>query len=198
LPQWWVDSHRAIGGFGFRFEDDKSEVKGDQCTQHEGEYQEHFKDWIRSLMFKNRVKGLKADIKDHPVEEKKKEKSHRWMPDHISQHHKPENNDESDEPPQRNLHEAASEDRDIVRIDIYYAPGEGRIAGLEFWDVFSKTNLSWKQWEGAKPNKYRCEEQYPPRDGTKWKFVGIMGDWVTDVMGNNKVLSRVSGIWRKV
>ena len=195
LPQWWEDSHRAIGGFGFRFEEDRHDPAEDEMTQWEGEYQSHDRRLFSSLLFRNLIKNMKDEIKEN--DKPKEEHRHRWMPEHHSKAIKPDAAlEQREEKP--NLHAAASEHKNIEKIDIYYVPNSSRISGMVFYDGMGATKLAWKQWEGAKPSNVEREEQFPPRDGTKWQFVGLMGDWVTDVMGNNKVLARVSGIWRKV
>lgn len=74
-----------------------------------------------------------------------------------------------------------------------------------FYDKFgdaSSERLAWRQWKeppGAKnqePYGLKVVEQEPPADGSQWKLVGIMGDWDECIWGT--VLSRVSGIWRRV
>ena len=192
LPQWWKESHRSIGGFGFKFENDTHKADQDGCTQWEGENQSDDRSLFKSLMFHNTIKDMKEEIKVKPEEES----HHRWMPGHSSKAIKPDGNMET-VVRKTSLHEAASEHKNIERIDVYHTPGTGRIAGLVFWDSYGATPLAWKQWEGVKPSNVKCVEHYPPRDA-KYAFVGVMGDWTTDVFGNNKVLSRFSGIWRKV
>jgi hypothetical protein len=191
LPQWFADSHRAIGGFGFRFEDDKWQAASDGCTQWEGEFQSHDSRMVKTLTLRNRIQSMKEERLEKP-----KEDHHRWLP-HSSSHVVKLDPKTEPEPAKPDLHAAASEDRDIRKIEVFYVPGSGRISGLVFHDSYGPTSLSWKQWEGERPSNMHPEEHFPPRDGTKWKFVGLMGDWATDALGNNKVLSRVSGIWRK-
>lgn len=96
-------------------------------------------------------------------------------------------------------------DVDIVRIDVSYVPGSGRIAGIVFFDDFGghaeTQRLAWRQWkEGRgekKPEGMVTVSQYPPTPGPgeRWRFVGIAGDWDTSMWGH--VLARVSGVWRK-
>ena len=94
-----------------------------------------------------------------------------------------------------------SKEVNIVKIDIYYVPGSGRIAGLAFYDDFGgfvTERLAWRQWDrpGKEPEGLKTVTQEPPKDGALWKFVGVLGDWDEGVWGS--VLSRFSGIWRKM
>jgi hypothetical protein len=93
-----------------------------------------------------------------------------------------------------------TKDVDIVKIDIHYVPGSGRIGGLTFYDNFSgqqTERLTWKQWAtGKEPEGLKIIPQEPPKDGGVWKFVGVAGDWDEGVWGT--VLCRFSGIWRKM
>ncbi|KAK0665024.1 hypothetical protein DIS24_g318 [Lasiodiplodia hormozganensis] len=108
----------------------------------------------------------------------------------------------------------------VVRVDVFYAPRSHRIAGLAFWDEFAGKRverLAWKQWEvdaaeegghavggGGAPGGQQqqlpqgmvCVKQEPPRDGARWAFVGLSGEWDESVWGS--VLTRVGAVWRRV
>jgi hypothetical protein len=197
FSQWWAESDRAIGGIGFRFENDSDTPEQDGCTQWEGHYDFDDPRLYKKLVLRNRAKDLKKSMEQ--LEEKH---HHRSMFDAISGKESRANKfdeKESNAQPKVDLAKAATEDRNITKIEIFHIPGTGRIAGVVFHDSVGPTELAWKQWEettGASSNMHR-EEQFPPKDGTKWKFVGLMGDWDHGLMGRNKVLARVSGIWRK-
>jgi hypothetical protein len=199
LSPWWAESDRCIGGFGFRFENDKDEPADDGCTQWEGHWQDKSR-FRKMLTLRNGAKALKKSMEKSPEEEEKHK--HRSMLEALSRNssHAVKLDAREPEAPRPDLQKAAAEDRNITQIDIYHVHGSGRIAGLVFHDAFGETDLAWTQWEGTinKPSNMDKEEQYPPKDGTKWKFVGLMGDWDHGMMGRNKVLARVSGIWRKM
>lgn len=108
----------------------------------------------------------------------------------------------------------------VVRVDVFYAPRSHRIAGLAFWDEFDGKRverLAWKQWEvdaaeeggghqqqqqqhqqqqQQLPEGMVCFKQEPPRDGARWAFVGLSGEWDESVWGS--VLTRVGAVWRRV
>lgn len=100
---------------------------------------------------------------------------------------------------------------EIVRVDVFYVPRERRICGLAFFDAFAgeaAERLAWRQWEvdaeeegraarkGEMPEGCVCVRQEPPRDGAKWRFVGLSGEWDESVWGS--VLARVGAVWRRV
>ncbi|KKY19401.1 hypothetical protein UCDDS831_g05370 [Diplodia seriata] len=106
---------------------------------------------------------------------------------------------------------AANVNVNIVRVDVFYAPRSHRIAGLAFWDEFAGERverLAWRQWEveaedvgggGTRrqlPEGVVCVRQEPPRDGARWVFAGLSGEWDESVWGS--VLSRVGAVWRRV
>ncbi|KAF2089392.1 hypothetical protein K490DRAFT_55003 [Saccharata proteae CBS 121410] len=94
---------------------------------------------------------------------------------------------------------------EVSRVDVYWVPGEGRIAGLVLYDEFAgkvTERLGWRQWvrggrRGEEPRGLRVLRQEAPRDGERWTFVGVTGEWDESVLGGS-VLSRVSGVWRKL
>jgi hypothetical protein len=94
----------------------------------------------------------------------------------------------------------ASGNTDINRIEISYVPGSGRIGAITLYDDFAGNTsgrVSFKQWGSTnkEPHGVKTVVQEPPRDG-QWRFVGMCGDFVESGFG--QVLSRVSGIWRKI
>lgn len=96
----------------------------------------------------------------------------------------------------------------ITRVDVSYVPRSHRIAGLAFWDEFAgkqTERLAWRQWEYCGDDGGRGERrpeglvtvrQEPPRDGARWEFVGVTGEWDESVWGS--VLARVGAVWRRV
>ena len=97
----------------------------------------------------------------------------------------------------------------IRQIEISYVPGSGRIAGIEFREGRSGEmdagkslpSLYWRQWERddskGEPEGLKRIVQGPPSDGDRWRFVGLCGHFDQSFLGGS-VLSRVSGIWRRV
>jgi hypothetical protein len=86
----------------------------------------------------------------------------------------------------------------ISRIAISYVPAAGCIAGLEFYSGNSTLPcLYWKQWgtKREEPSGLITEIQQPPQEGN-WTFIGLTGYWDVSVT-KNRVLSRISGIWKK-
>lgn len=103
----------------------------------------------------------------------------------------------------------------IARIDIQYAPGDGRIASLTLYESPPSTHggladkslpvMSWAQWDhdgsdGRMPDNLKTVTQTPPQDGARWVFVGMCGAFDEEgfFRGGGRVLSRVSGVWRRV
>ena len=86
----------------------------------------------------------------------------------------------------------------VSKIVISYLPTAGCIAGLEFYNDSSPLPcLSWKQWgsQREEPNGLITETQQPPQEGN-WTFIGLTGYWDVSVT-KSRVLSRISGIWKK-
>jgi hypothetical protein len=86
----------------------------------------------------------------------------------------------------------------ISKIVISYLPAAGCIAGLEFYDESSPLPcLSWKQWGSKReePNGLITETQQPPQE-ENWTFIGLTGYWDVSVT-KSRVLSRISGIWKR-
>jgi hypothetical protein len=200
--QWWADSDRCIGGIGFRFENDKEKPEEDGCTQWEGHDQLDDPLLYKKLVLRNRVKELKKSMEQT---QEKPNHHHRSVYETISGHSsravKLEDSEAADsQQPKDTFAQAAADDKNITKIEIFHLPGSGRIAGMVFHDAVGETELAWKQWDESKgmPSNMLREVQYPPKDSAKWRFVGLMGDWDHGLMGRNKVLARVSGIWRKV
>lgn len=165
------DANNAIGAIGFRFSGDK-DVKADNCSFHSGK--PRFED-----SSKWRHLDLRPSLsKISPASDQKLGNSSGLRADNSQQF-----------------------STEIIAIDISYVPGTGRIAGLAFFDKFGEATterLGWKQWTaaGLEPEGLKVVKQIPPVDGQQWRFVGIMGDWDESIWGT--VLSRVSGIWRRV
>lgn len=109
-----------------------------------------------------------------------------------------------------------SEASSIARLDVQYVPGEGRVAALVFYESPPKESaisadkalpvLAWRQWEhdgsdGREPDQLTTVTLSPPQDdGNRWAFVGLCGAFDVEglLRGGGCVLSRVSGIWRKL
>lgn len=86
----------------------------------------------------------------------------------------------------------------ISKIIVSYLPEPGYIAGLEFYDGNSPLPcLAWKQWgmQREEPSGLITETQQPPQEGN-WTFIGLTGYWDVSVT-KSRVLSRISGIWKK-
>jgi hypothetical protein len=86
----------------------------------------------------------------------------------------------------------------VSKIIISYLPAAGCIASLEFYNDSSPLPcLSWKQWgsQREEPNGLITETQQPPQEGN-WTFIGLTGYWDVSVT-KSRVLSRISGIWKK-
>ncbi|TKA62098.1 hypothetical protein B0A49_10887 [Cryomyces minteri] len=102
---------------------------------------------------------------------------------------------------------AASTTSAITRLDICHDPGSGRIAGLILYTSLANTagleteSVAWRQWGGAAarpPASVKVTSQEPPCDGGTWRFVGFCGSFDTSAFKTCRVLSRVSGVWRRV
>ncbi|GME47700.1 hypothetical protein BKCO1_100066 [Neofusicoccum parvum] len=94
---------------------------------------------------------------------------------------------------------------EIVAVEVYYVPRSHRVAGLAFFDAFAgkvTERLAWRQWEcedeGRRqpPDGLVTVRQEPPRDGARWCFAGLTGEWDESVWGS--VLARVGAVWRRV
>jgi hypothetical protein len=86
----------------------------------------------------------------------------------------------------------------VSKIVVSYLPAAGCIAGLEFYNGNSPLPcLSWKQWgsQREEPHGLITETQQPPQEGN-WTFIGLTGYWDVSVT-KSRVLSRISGIWKK-
>lgn len=86
----------------------------------------------------------------------------------------------------------------ISKILVSYLPTPGYIAGLEFYDGASPIPcLAWRQWgtQREEPAGLITETQQPPEEGN-WTFIGLTGYWDVSVT-KKRVLSRISGIWKK-
>ena len=98
-----------------------------------------------------------------------------------------------------------SSTRGVSQIEICYVPGSGRIAALTFFEATPgheapMPTLQWRQWDhdesdGREPGGLKKVVQGPPNDGSRWEFVGLCGSFDHSFWG--KVLSRVSGVWRR-
>lgn len=196
-----ADSHMAIGGIGFCFANDKNPER-DGCTQWVGQYSHEDDDpqYVKTLNLRNRAKDLKLQ----PTKSLSRRSQHSSsMFDEFQQHgartlHFDSRPVSGTTPPRPTFAERAVEDRDITKIEVYFVPGSGRISGLIFHDNNGPTELVWKQWDQARsmPSNMHMEVQEPTRDGSKWKFVGLMGDFDHALLGGS-VLARISGVWRK-
>ncbi|KAL2352368.1 hypothetical protein BJ546DRAFT_1064113 [Cryomyces antarcticus] len=102
---------------------------------------------------------------------------------------------------------AASTTSAITRLDICHDPGSGRIAALILYTSLANTagleteSVAWRQWGGAAaapPGSVKVTSQEPPCDGGTWRFVGFCGTFDTSAFKTCRVLSRVSGVWRRV
>ncbi|KIW07298.1 uncharacterized protein PV09_02148 [Verruconis gallopava] len=197
LEQWYSDAQGCIGGFGFRFETDKDKPADDGCTQWEGDYQDHDPRLFRHMTLRNPIAHMEQTRERQGEEHHNIKNSIKEMFNSSAHATIPEVK-EAEAFKKLDANNFASKDKNIEKIEVFWVPGTGRIAGMVFHDDVGGM-LSWKQWEGIsdKPAAMHSEMQYPPNDGTRWQFVGLMGNWCTDKIGHNKVLARVSGIWRK-
>ncbi|TKA72048.1 hypothetical protein B0A49_05620 [Cryomyces minteri] len=102
---------------------------------------------------------------------------------------------------------AASTTSAVTRLDICHDPGSGRIAGLILYTSLANAagleteSVAWRQWGGAAarpPASVKVTSQEPPCDGGTWRFVGFCGSFDTSAFKTCRVLSRVSGVWRRV